>query len=124
MAQAVGVRAIVWGTAIPVSLVIDETNLPLQVSTGDITTLAFTVTNEGSAASTAGTIEFDTTDPSLALQQVPQQVLPAIPAGGSATISFTVQATAPSTSINGSPFQINVTAGDQIATLSEDLLVG
>jgi CARDB len=118
------VRQAIAGYTIPAALVIDQTSVPSQMTTGTTQSFTFTVTNIGSTASDAGTITFANNDNSLNVQGGATQTLPSIAAGASAIFTWQVQAGTPANAGYGSVFSVSTTAGTLQDQLSDEVMVG
>jgi hypothetical protein len=123
-AQVGVIRSIVAGQSIPPTIVIADSSVPTQLAPGATASFAFTVTNIGSAASAAGTVSFENSDGTLAVQGPATLALPALSAGQSTTVTWQVQGVTPSDPSLGTSFQVTSATGDLTTGITDSLTVG
>ena len=122
--DAVAVRAVLAGRAIPATLSIEETTVPTTAADGSIQTFTFTVSNPGESATAAGSVAFTNDDGGLVVQGAATQPLPALDPGGSAIVTFQVVVTTPANGDATLPFQVVASAADVTAQVTDTVALG
>lgn len=120
---AASLRPVVAPQPVPLTLVIAESDVPVDMTAGTTAPFTFTVTNISGQSSEAGTIAFSNSNASLLVQGAAQQTLPALGPGESATITWQVQAVTPSDPSLGSTFEVQANAGGIASSLSDQVIV-